>query len=108
MLTGGRGRIPIEVEVQMVVEGAAGIEIGAASRTDVVAVEVSGDGQLRPADSAQHGPLVELGSRPSLRGMVFLLGVTRVARVVTAAAPELDRDDVGGPAPVDTAGLVVE
>jgi len=89
------------------VEAAAFVEEAAAGGA-AVGGEVGVDAQLGPADSAEDGLLAAAVAGPLACGVVRGFLVAEVARVVAAAAEELDGDDVDGRAVVDAPGLVVD
>ena len=70
--------------------------------------EVGVDAQLGPADPAQDRFLAAAFLGPLACRVVGGLLMAEVARVVVAAAEELDGDDVHGRAVVDAPGLVVD
>lgn len=109
---GLRARRPSDVgahvEVEVEVLAAARVEGGGAARAAAVASQVLGSRQLVPASAAEHGGLVPLRLRPHLGRMALQGVVALAAGVVAAAAPHLQRDDVGRAAPVGAARLRIQ
>lgn len=97
-----------QVEVEVMVGCAPGIERRSALGTSEPRPQVTRDGELRSAHTAEHTGRIELGGPPTFGVVRLGLGVTFEACVVPFAAAEPDRYHVCGPVPVSAAGLIVD
>jgi hypothetical protein len=96
------------VKVKIVVTGASGVERRSARRATELRGEIRADGELRLANPADDGSLVQLIFDPPGRVMALELLVTKKARVVPIAAFEPDGDDVEIAVIVHATSLVVD
>jgi hypothetical protein len=78
----------------MMMSSAPWIELTFAMRTDGLALEVFGNGQLLSAVSAQNHAFAEFLFQPNLRQMSGQRGMAFMTRKPFTAAFELDRDDI--------------
>ena len=106
---GIRGRLrSAELEIEMVVAAARGVEGGVAGGAARVAVQVCVNGELGAARSADDGWLVPFAVGPDLDSVAGEKGVAVLASVVDSAAFHLDGDDVRGRVVMGATGLGIK
>jgi hypothetical protein len=88
--------------------GAAGVKDGGAFGTRVVCGQVFVDRKLMSARAAQDRFPIEFRSRPNVRLVAGDLSVTVETRIPTAAAFELDRDNIQRRMPMPALSLRID
>ena len=103
----GPGSLP-DLEINMIVAAASGIEVLQTCRAATFGIHVLMDGQLYAASAAKYGSLAPFPLGPGLDRMIGERVMTILAGIVNATALHLDRDDVSGSVIVLATGLRIE